>query len=116
MGTERAIRITRSKLDYMTDPYSEITKELEQEELFYEPRPRKKEKETNDNYFQSQVRPYYDLIQRLYGPAFNKIIFVKAMKLFTQRPTMFRETIDWAVNNRLHPLAFSKTVNTILGK
>lgn len=88
--------------------------EISDDELLAEIKPRKKEKQNNDNYFQQGVRPYYDLIQRAYGPAFNKIVFSKAMQLFNKRPTMFRETIEWAVKNQLHPLAFAKTCNTIL--
>ncbi len=98
------------------DSYEEIQKEIDQEDVFFEPKTRKKEKNPEDNYFQSQMRPYYDLVLRIHGKNNVGLIFLKGMQLFTQRPTMFRESVEWAATNRLHPLQWSKMVNTILKK
>ena len=42
------------------------------------------------------------------------LFWMACYRLHKNRPTIFKDTIDWATQNRLHPMQFVKAVNTRL--
>src|SRR3990167_4124146 len=46
----------------------------------------------------------------------TKIFWIAVNRLWKYKPTLFDETLLWAAKTNLHPLAFVKTVHTILNE
>lgn len=74
-----------------------------------------KKPQKNQNYAQQVVEPHLSKLnwQNETLEKDTRAFWMSVYKLNKQRPTMLRETIEWAGKNRLHPMQFVKAVNTI---
>lgn len=74
-----------------------------------------KKPQKNQNYAQQVVEPHLSKLnwQNETLEKDTRAFWMAVYKLNKQRPTLLRETIEWAANNRLHPMQFVKAVNTI---
>lgn len=103
-------------------PSFQILRDMDEptdEELLEEVAQRKRPKAPKArSYLEEQVQPYIKSFNWQNETLQNdmKAFWVAIHRLNKYKPTYFKETLEWAAKNKLHPLAFVKAVNTILKK